>query len=460
MINIENLISFNYISVKKLVLKGMAVLSASAAFVACSHDSFFDENKAQENIKNEYKASFVQKYGEVDPNQSWDFTSQALTAAAGTRGSVEPYTKEMAQEAYNFFSFVNSDFPAVKALLTADTYSGTYKSGKNKKTVEGTAVEKAWNNFFSAKLTPTYAFIKKQNATTYRYYHIGFTYDNIEPIDMISNINVVGRTSDYWYDANSGSLNHHTTRKIDTTPAIAAENVRWCAYYTDTKEDGTPHYKDLAITKYREITIKVQNEAARTYWGFDCDNDGVYMDVICLVREFKNPDPIVKRYMIEDLGAKGDFDFNDIVVDVKDDLQGHQTASVRAMGGTINFKLQIGNTTSTWTKEGSKVKVKVDNQVVEQDTKVNTMYNTQDPDYEHVLAEFPVSGWKPAENNIVVYVENAQSKGTLSITFPRTGEVPMIIACDEIVNWMEEYVPVPKEWWYWPWEKETEEQLP
>ena len=33
MINIENLISFNYISVKKLVLKGMAVLSASAAFV-------------------------------------------------------------------------------------------------------------------------------------------------------------------------------------------------------------------------------------------------------------------------------------------------------------------------------------------------------------------------------------------------------------------------------------------
>ena len=162
MINIENLISFNYISVKKLVLKGMAVLSASAAFVACSHDSFFDENKAQENIKNEYKASFVQKYGEVDPNQSWDFTSQALTAAAGTRGSVEPYTKEMAQEAYNFFSFVNSDFPAVKALLTADTYSGTYKSGKNKKTVEGTAVEKAWNNFFSAKLTPTYAFIKKQ----------------------------------------------------------------------------------------------------------------------------------------------------------------------------------------------------------------------------------------------------------------------------------------------------------
>ena len=52
MINIENLISFNYISVKKLVLKGMAVLCASAEFVACSHDSLFDENKAQENIKN------------------------------------------------------------------------------------------------------------------------------------------------------------------------------------------------------------------------------------------------------------------------------------------------------------------------------------------------------------------------------------------------------------------------
>ena len=126
MINIENLISFNYISVKKLVLKGMAVLSASAAFVACSHDSFFDENKAQENLKSEYKASFVQKYGEIDPNQSWDFTSQALTAAAGTCGSVEPYTKEMAQEAYNFFSFVSTDLPVMNALLTEYSYSGAY----------------------------------------------------------------------------------------------------------------------------------------------------------------------------------------------------------------------------------------------------------------------------------------------------------------------------------------------
>ena len=436
---------------KKNSMKGMAMLIASMAFVACSHESVYDETAANEDVKNEYKEAFEQKYGKIDPNQSWDFTAQPVSEAK-TRGN-EPYTKEMAHEAYNFFSFVNTDYTAVKALLTKDSYSGTYGSGSNQRTVKGSASVKDWNNFFSAKLTPTYAYIKKQNATTYRYYHIGFTYDNIEPIEMISNINVVGRTYDYWYDAKSGALNHHTTRKVDTTPAVSASNVRWCAYFTDTKEDGTPHYKDLSITKYREIKIQVQNEDERTYWGFDCDNDGVYMDVICLVREYKNPDPIIKRYMIEDLGSVGDFDFNDIVVDVKDDLQGKQTAYIRAMGGTLNFTIQIGST--SWTKEGGKIKLNG----VEVNTEVGTMYNTQNPEYNIVLAEFPVSGWNPGSNNITVTVaKKGTNKGVQKISFPKMGEVPMIIACDEIVNWMEEYVSIPGEWWHEPTPEELNAQ--
>lgn len=66
---------------KKLMLKGMAALAVCAAFVSCSHDTDFEASNQEftvENLKNEYKAAFIQKYGEVAPNQSWDFTGLLL----------------------------------------------------------------------------------------------------------------------------------------------------------------------------------------------------------------------------------------------------------------------------------------------------------------------------------------------------------------------------------------------
>ena len=50
---------------------------------------------------------------------------------------------------------------------------------------------------------------------------------------------------------------------------------------------------------------------------------GDYSDLICLVKNVDPVKPIAKRYFIEDLGSKDDFDFNDIVVDVIQDPDGN-----------------------------------------------------------------------------------------------------------------------------------------
>ena len=165
---------------------------------------------------------------------------------------------------------------------------------------------------------------------------------------------------------------------------------------------------------------------------------GDYSDLICLVKNVDPVKPIAKRYFIEDLGSKDDFDFNDIVVDVIQDLQGNQKAIIRAMGGTLDFTLKIGDT--EWTKS-------VDG--VTAGYKTSTMYNTQgDIVWNKVLAEFPVTGWNPATNNISVQVKSIASNNVIiTIPFPKVGEVPMIIAFDTVVDWQKERESLPENWW-------------
>ena len=75
---------------------------------------------------------------------------------------------------------------------------------------------------------------------------------------------------------------------------------------------------------------------------------------------------------------------------------------------------------------------------------------------------FSVSGWDPNTNNVQISVwtnpentspdfvnNNVQDHSTCghSISFPRTGEVPLIIATDINQKWMREGQDIPDSWW-------------
>jgi hypothetical protein len=76
------------------------------------------------------------------------------------------------------------------------------------------------------------------------------------------------------------------------------------------------------------------------------------------------------------------------------------------------------------------------------------MYNTKGKvDYDKELAVFEVEGWDYNTNNIGIKVMGKDGQ-FFNIKFPKTGEVPMIIAVDPTQKWMGERVSVPSEWFY------------
>lgn len=183
------------------------------------------------------------------------------------------------------------------------------------------------------------------------------------------------------------------------------------------------------------------------------NSDWDYNDVVFLVYGKEIPKPLeiiagqtVKeattvRYMIEDLGSTDDFDFNDIVLDVSNitektaiytngkltewkEGRTYQEAVIRHLGGTLSFKLTIGNT--------------------ELEEHAGVMGADPNERYE-------VSGWDMNRHNIKVevrQVENTEVYNTIG--FPKAGEAPMIIAVDPSQGWMDERQSVPESWFYVP----------
>lgn len=176
-------------------------------------------------------------------------------------------------------------------------------------------------------------------------------------------------------------------------------------------------------------------------------------DLVLLVYGKKVPKPIeitegktvyeskTVRYMIEDLGATDDFDFNDIVIDVtestaktpiyvNDVLDSWNTgattqkAVIRHLGGTLPFILTIGNTTLP-------------------------EMGGQDTFKSSPNLEFDITGWNINTHNLSVQVrQQATSTVYNHVRFPRSGEAPMIIAVDPWQNWMGERQSVPESWFY------------
>ena len=396
---------------KKNVIIGMSMLVASVAFVSCSKTDVFEENKkyAAEQEKSEYRTNFVKMYGEVSPNQSWDFcvtpNYETSTRAAGslTWGYLDPINEWLTRWASND-----------KAKVIA--------------AINGAEV-KEFNPYVAVDLYPAYSYVANNN--DYDFYRLAVCYNNTTE-------KIYRQGVGYLLEALNKGWNTlgRLGREINSKSLTGASNVYWALYPTygilSYDKIASGKIEDYKIDTYKEFTVN-----GRTYWGFRVGQNGSYSDLICMVRNIDPVRPIEKRYMIEDLGSKKDFDFNDIVVDVYQAIDGSQKAIIRAMGGTIDFTLKIGDTEWTKSVQGAAAGYQVE-----------TMYNTENPEWDANLAEFTVTGWKPGDNNITVSVNSVANEGVIiSFPFSRTGEVPMIIAVDTCVDWQLEKVSLPQDWW-------------
>lgn len=120
-----------------------------------------------------------------------------------------------------------------------------------------------------------------------------------------------------------------------------------------------------------------------------------------------DPEPITWIFACEDLGGTFDYDFNDVVWEVRHDVvSGKVQARLLAAGGTLPFTLQY---------DGTKICTKAE---VYGESNVSTVYETQGSTWFDVLTE---SSWTISDNSDKFKVVVEDSRTSTVITGPTTG---------------------------------------
>ena len=463
--------------IKSFVLVGsMAVLGV--AFTSCSKgEELFDSGAQVAQQKSEYATNFEKKYGPIDPNQNWDLatmhpiSSLPSTSFAGTRGEGD---SEVTPVSVSEPTIASMDIE--KAVL--DWMHSELKAGSNN--------SKKGKPFYLKTQQQSFTIVPIYQGIASYYWELWMNVGGV-------NVPVWSKYKDITYYASStsttpetltdqgvpdGAFKVHAPTYTYTATADKALYFFLKVWKKDEKGKDTP---DMIVTSLDKKMLAL--EGAKRPEGVPADNDVTiigcedgtdndYEDLVFLVYGKPTP-PIVptdeieitetKRYMMEDLGTTDDFDFNDVVVDVEnvytqkihlkqianggwdedyreDPVFKGQRAIVRAAGGIYDFTLTIGN--KTWSKSD--------------DLTADQMYNTgwgnstiYRTGMESELAKFDVTGWIPDKNNVsVTVVGKGPNDGVKTITFPKQGEAPLMIAVDKDVNWMTERSSVPSSWWY------------
>ena len=465
---------------KKSNLLLAAACSAAVAFTSCSKDlqgtSYFEAQKQS------YTANFEAKYGAINPNQTWDFTTGERQLA--TRGYSAIKTTIM-EEGISFGDVSKLDLTFVNKAGGYNIINGG--ATKNNALIEAIRKslpeEKKWLNQKPAVLVaPSSSFyIYPIFSGGNLRYDVKIKVGDQDPVTVFKKDYVDFQTINGMKTKDGKTVNMRGVKieaPVGTPVEIYVDNrikpdgnkyngvmgtTNAKSTYVDIPEGIVPEMpegvelKENAIVKYIGLEDLNSNEGT--------DND--YNDVVLAVigdpdipqekiienNTYQVKTARTKRYMVEDLGATDDFDFNDLVVDVtentiathtvtlengvkKSDVitreeKAPSTAVIRAMGGTIDFELTIGQT--KWVKSENGFEVK-------------TMYNTQGTiDFNKELAVFDVEGWTYDGNQVEIKVQGKDGQ-LFSIVFPKAGEAPMIIAVDPTQKWMGERISVPSSW--------------
>ena len=455
---------------------------AMLGITSCSKTDVYDEkqqeaNKAaeeqvkQEKVVDEYEKNFIDTYGEIDPDQSWDFStgdeyfSLPSSSRAATRGDLEDKYLTKSQEYYKIedatlkkmnevFKEGRNNYSTGKkfAMTVPDNdftimpiymgHSGgdfdlyMHVDGIGEILVwrkwEGIQAQlpgkSGWQNLCNANRQSTTNGDNTQYATAIRSKYITFSglpagatmWFYLKITSAASGYNTAGNTlgslNDYMREYQFGA-NDLTPAKLPGVKDKPEIKIIGCE---DAVTSSDKDYNDVVFMLYGEPYVPESFE----------------------VEDLEKT--VKKRYFVEDLGTSDDTDFNDIVVDVVSTYTYKQTTSetgivtfsdetiksrkaeIRALGGTLDFELNIGG--KTWKKSA--------------DFDPSVMYNTQEPDYTKVLHSFDLPlEYDPATNDISVIVYQKDSNmPSAKVNFPENGTIPMIIAANAYEKWSVERI--------------------
>ena len=481
----------------KTNVKTMMMVIAASTMVACTKNAdLFDSSAIEQNAKATYAENFTKKYPNVDLNQSWDYSTKQSDYRLGSGNKARTRAGEGGITKGSWYEVDNNTLSWMHEQLV---------EGKDNRKLGNPFYMTVPGNDFT--IIPIY---QGQAGAMWNLHVVvdGVDYLVWEKSNseiQKGDIQIKDGDSNEWHNLHGGGQSWETWNSLYNTDgsdkwlADRSQNlvtaVRSIPYTFHDFPVGAEMYFYLDVTvsgsgvwddKYHEMNnvgahesslkgqmLALQNVPRPANIAEDnevmiigCedadlkDSDWDCNDIVFLVYGKTVPKPIkieegkeieeVKtvRYMIEDLGATDDFDFNDIVVDVTEirtisptytngvvtkwnEKGKRQEAVIRHLGGRLPFILTIGN--KEFAAGG-------------QDT-----FQTS-PD----LKLDNVTGWTglTGNHNISIQVQQKDNNGVYNnVKFPKAGEAPMIIAVDPSQAWMTERQSVPADWFYIPTEE-------
>lgn len=475
----------------------MMMVIAASSMVACTKNAdLFDSSAIEQNAKATYAENFTKKYPNVDLNQSWDYSTKQSDYRLGsgnkarTRAGEGGITKGSWYEVDNntlswmhkqlvegqdnrklgnpfYMTVPGNDFTIIPIYqgqagamwnlhVVVDGVDYLVWEKSNSEIQKGDIQIKDgdsdewhnlhgggqswenWNSLYNTDGSDKWLADGSQNLVT-AVRSIPFTFHDFRVgAEMYFYLNVTVSGSGVWDDKYHEMNNVGAHESSLKGQMLALQDV--------PRPDNIAEDNEVMIIGCEDADLKDSD--------WDCN------DIVFLVYGKTVPKPIkieegkeieeVKtvRYMIEDLGATDDFDFNDIVVDVTEirtisptytngvvtkwnEKGKRQEAVIRHLGGRLPFILKIGN--KEFAAGG-------------QDT-----FQTS-PD----LKLDNVTGWTglTGDHNISIQVQQMDNNGVYNnVKFPKAGEAPMIIAVDPSQGWMTERQSVPADWFYIPTEE-------
>lgn len=457
------------------LVAGLGIMATMASCVKEASVPSYEEAQ-----KESYASSFVAKYGQIRPNQSWDFTTGERNLATrgysainvelldngidwGDVSNLELKHTAFPQKPVWDYDIIMSGIQKNTAIFNAINIALPEKKGQKKDEVVLVAPSSSFYIYplLSGGGNRYDLMVKVGNEEPVCVFKKDYT--NFQTVNGMKKLNgetvnmrgvkveaPVGTPVEIYLD---------NMLDVDNKPLPTMGTTNGYAVYIDVPNDAKLELDDVELAEDHVVKYIGIEDAANGDFDYNdlvlavVGNPDVPQEKIITENQYEVTTCRAKRYMIEDLGAIGDFDFNDVVVDVEeytvythkvtsengvktsDEIISTTTAPtkafIRALGGTIDFELTIGDT--KWVKS-------------ESDYATGTMYNTQGTiDYKNALAEFEVTGYNYDDNNIT-FRANGKDGKLYTVTFPKKGEAPMMIAVDPTVNWMNERVSIPSSW--------------
>lgn len=327
-------------------MTAVAALALGVGFTACSSDEI--EPLSQDELLHvDFKNTFLQTFGQVSSNQNWGFTPMTVTQ---TRGAYVNHN-----EWGGGYDYGSQGFLAVPKEVTAFERSKVYdafnKEIRTKRTVninwtdycisqvwKGTESYYDWNQYNWTNGNPPVRGELKDDAQKNV-----FASDKMNHLQVLKGEgsideagNLVGENWEHANDFNQGN-NQSGYQTIQGHTYMLNSGTKDFAYHNSL---DSKYHNEYYIIPGSEIDPSL---AGYYYVGFDFSANDMYVDEgsgapqhlnMCTDRDYYYtdwivrispaeytpyiPDPEAKRIIAEDLaGGKSDFDYNDVVFDVK-----------------------------------------------------------------------------------------------------------------------------------------------